>query len=183
MTKARSILAWSVALAVSLAAACASERAGRTKLADGSYKLSCQTRLGPCLSDLTDICETHGYDVLSAKEERSRTGVAPVDTEYISSEAVVRCRAASTVFGAPEPSAKPGASSAPAAVAAAASCFPGSTQACLGPGACKGAQTCTADGTRFGACDCGSGPPAASQESDAGPPTTWATPPDGGGAP
>jgi hypothetical protein len=34
-------------------------------------------------------------------------------------------------------------------------CVPGVTQACLGPGACSGAQACIADGTGFGACDCG----------------------------
>lgn len=35
------------------------------------------------------------------------------------------------------------------------SCTPGATQACLGPGACEGAQMCLADGSGFGACDCG----------------------------
>ncbi len=34
-------------------------------------------------------------------------------------------------------------------------CTPGETQACLGAGACNGAQACTADGLGFGACDCG----------------------------
>lgn len=35
------------------------------------------------------------------------------------------------------------------------SCVPGSTQACLGPGACKGAQACRDDGLSFEKCDCG----------------------------
>ncbi len=35
-------------------------------------------------------------------------------------------------------------------------CTSGDTQACLGPGACEGAQICNADGTAWGACDCGS---------------------------
>lgn len=34
-------------------------------------------------------------------------------------------------------------------------CVPGSTQACVGPGACKGGQTCNRDGTAWGPCDCG----------------------------
>ncbi len=34
-------------------------------------------------------------------------------------------------------------------------CTPGETQACLGAGACNGAQACSADGQGFGACDCG----------------------------
>lgn len=184
VTKIRWTLALSVALSVALGAACANQRAGRTKLADGSYKLTCKTGLGTCLSDLTDVCTTHGYDVVSAKEERSRTGVEPVDTEYVASEAVVRCRQAPTVFSTTDSSAKPVASSAPAPVAAAPACFPGTTQACLGPGACKGAQTCSSDGAQFGACDCGSGVPVTNLEGDAGPPATWATPtPDAGSAP
>lgn len=34
-------------------------------------------------------------------------------------------------------------------------CNPGSTQLCLGPGACTGAQACTEAGNGWGACDCG----------------------------
>lgn len=36
-------------------------------------------------------------------------------------------------------------------------CTPGSTQPCLGPGQCQGAQSCAADGKSFLACDCGGG--------------------------
>ncbi len=35
-------------------------------------------------------------------------------------------------------------------------CVPGVTQACLGPGACSGAQACLPDGAGYGPCDCGS---------------------------
>ena len=35
-------------------------------------------------------------------------------------------------------------------------CVPGITQACLGPAACKGAQSCLPSGGGFGPCDCGS---------------------------
>jgi hypothetical protein len=34
-------------------------------------------------------------------------------------------------------------------------CIPGATQACLGPGACHGAQPCLENGEAYGACDCG----------------------------
>ena len=37
-------------------------------------------------------------------------------------------------------------------------CIPGETQACLGPGACSGAQACLAQGQGFGPCDCGDAP-------------------------
>lgn len=36
-------------------------------------------------------------------------------------------------------------------------CVPGESQECVGPGACKGGQVCTPDGTGFGPCDCGGG--------------------------
>ncbi len=35
-------------------------------------------------------------------------------------------------------------------------CVPGSSQACVGPGGCKGGQACADDGTKFLPCDCGS---------------------------
>lgn len=38
-----------------------------------------------------------------------------------------------------------------------AACHKGDTRACLGPGACNGAQTCLPDHSGFGACDCGAG--------------------------
>ncbi len=34
-------------------------------------------------------------------------------------------------------------------------CAPGTTQECVGSGACKGGQQCREDGTGWGACDCG----------------------------
>src|SRR5690606_360393 len=39
-------------------------------------------------------------------------------------------------------------------------CIPGETQACLGPGACSGAQACLSQGQGFGPCDCGGAPDA-----------------------
>jgi hypothetical protein len=41
--------------------------------------------------------------------------------------------------------------------APARSCVPGSTQRCVGPGACDGGQVCSPDGMSFGSCDCGPG--------------------------
>ena len=38
---------------------------------------------------------------------------------------------------------------------AARACVPGTTQACLGPAACTGAQSCLANGSGFDRCDCG----------------------------
>jgi hypothetical protein len=44
----------------------------------------------------------------------------------------------------------PGASGGSSAV-----CVPGTTQACVGVGACAGGQACTTDGSGYGACECG----------------------------
>lgn len=38
-------------------------------------------------------------------------------------------------------------------------CTPGATQACLGPGACQGAQACRDDASGFLPCDCGAPSP------------------------
>jgi len=43
----------------------------------------------------------------------------------------------------------------PPALAVARVCVPGATQACLGPGACSGAQACRDDGAGFLPCHCG----------------------------
>ena len=178
------ILAASIACAVG----CASERTGRTKLADGSYEIVCKKSLGDCLTELTDVCRDHGYDIVRGKEERERLGVDPVQTEVITSKATIRCRSAAALISLDQKPAPASTGSPPAAKSAAARCFPGATQACLGPGACKGAQTCHNDGKGYGSCDCGGVTPSraapdAAEASDAGPPQTWAVPPVDGGAP
>lgn len=54
----------------------------------------------------------------------------------------------------------PDSSTAPPATAPALhACVPGATQACLGPGACAGAQACRDDATGFLPCDCGPASP------------------------
>jgi hypothetical protein len=148
-----------VLVVFALVAACATQRVGRTNLPDGSFKLQCPKALADCLTDLTrDICRDYGYDVVRGHEVVERIGVEPVNSINVSSVAIVRCRSSGALIVRDDV-----APSAPkkAAAATPGRCFPGSTQACLGPGACKGAQTCVADGSSFGACDCGSTPPTA----------------------
>ena len=172
-----------VALAFALAfgfVACAGAQGNRTRLADGSYHVSCKEPLSHCLaSGLQDVCTRYGYDVIHAKEEKKHYGPSLWEAEYVSSDAVVRCREAQALIGG-KSQPPPAASSAPAPTGG--RCFPGTTQACLGPGACKGAQTCQDDGARFAPCDCGgaTSAPAALPTSDAGTTPALATPPDGG---
>lgn len=66
-------------------------------------------------------------------------------------------RGSCVLFVGPAPAAEPKAP-APAAERA---CVPDTTQLCHGPGACRGAQSCLADGTGYTSCDCGGEPPAA----------------------
>ena len=170
-------------LAAVVVFACAAQNAGRTRLADGSYHVSCKEPLYRCLAAMTDLCSRYGYDVVRAKEEKKHYGPSLWEAEYVSSDAIVRCREPEALIGGKSPPPVPASSGLPPASAKASRCFPGSTQSCLGPGACKGAQTCREDGAMFGACDCGpasAGPPEVPLDSsDAGPPATWAIP-DGG---
>jgi hypothetical protein len=57
------------------------------------------------------------------------------------------------------PASPPPASTPSAAVAPPRVCVPGATQACLGPGACSGAQACRDDASGYLPCDCGSAAP------------------------
>ncbi len=59
----------------------------------------------------------------------------------------------------PEPESPAAPALAPATVSERV-CVPGATQACLGSGACAGAQACAPDGASFLPCDCGSNAPA-----------------------
>src|SRR4051794_39346147 len=49
-------------------------------------------------------------------------------------------------------------SSDPAAAPVGTACTPGDSKACVGPSGCRGGQLCSADGTRYEACDCGGQP-------------------------
>ena len=143
----------------------------RRKQEDGSYRVDCkQQPLARCLTAIEEVCED-GYEILRANEARRFVGPREINEPIVSSEVVARCGGPTRVFGEVE---KPNApatqgTSSPSGGAAPAppgrACFPGSTQACIGPGACRGGQQCLADGMAFGPCDCGgaaAAPPAAS---------------------
>jgi hypothetical protein len=161
-------------LALWLLAGCAALRATKPEgLPGGDYRSRCDQPLHACLTSFESVC-VDGYDVVRAAETRERKGSYPTVREFFTSEAVVRCRTPPSLIGgarergdgaglAPPSGAAAAAPPQPSSTSAAAppdrprGCFPGSTQACLGPGACAGAQVCGADGARFGACDCGPG--------------------------
>lgn len=69
--------------------------------------------------------------------------------------------ALATTAASAAPSSPSGAGPVASAAPATPLCVPGATQACLGPGACQGAQACREDGGGYLPCDCGTGAAAA----------------------
>jgi hypothetical protein len=112
-------------------------------------------------------CTTTGRPLLPWEDEEDDTqwklgprreapppvAVTPADERPLLSPAPSAQPAQPGATAAPPSTALP-ASSKPAAGTGAA-CVPGATQACIGPAACNGGQSCLADGSGFGPCDCG----------------------------
>lgn len=117
------------------------------RLDDGSVELRCRTGLAECLAHFDDLCIDSAYEVLSAHDERHPVDVqvGSYQRQTRSSDAHVRCGRFAPPPSAPSPAA-------PAAPAHA--CVPGATQTCVGLGACAGGQSCLADGSGFGPCNC-----------------------------
>ena len=153
-------------------AGCGALRATKPEgLPGGDYRSRCDQPLHACLSSFESVCGD-GYDVVRAAETREREGVLPDGPRVLHQRGGRPVPDAAALIGDARERGAAGAGLAPPSGAAAAAapppstatapdrprgCFPGSTQACLGPGACAGAQVCAADGARFGACDCGPG--------------------------
>jgi hypothetical protein len=148
----------------------------RRKQEDGSYRVSCKEPLTRCLTAIEEVCGQTGYEIVQAKEDRSSSGPKVLgERELVISEAVARCRQQRPLFGGDQKASQPAAKAAPGVTssapqpAPAKGCFPGATQACVGPGACQGGQQCLPDGTAFGPCDCGTAATPASPVSPATP--------------
>lgn len=186
----RRALALGVLFAAACLAACSRDaRAVRLPAfspSDEIYRISCEDSITPCRNEAEEVCGGR-YEVLESSG-------APVDPVRVSSapgpastgpryqrkkwqgQMVVACghsspaaSAASTLAPAP---AERAAVHAPAPDRL---CVPGATQECLGPGACRGAQACWADGNGYGPCDCGEANPR-------GPASGAREVPDGGAA-
>jgi hypothetical protein len=149
---------------LALAACAYASKVQRQAQPDGSYRVVCDNRLTQCLAAIDEVC-AKGYDVLQAYQDVRYAGPIEPNEPTVKSEAVARCRTEGPVFGgAPKP-ALPAPEPAPSGEtkkpAPPGSCFPGTTQPCVGAGACKGGQPCLPDGTAFGPCDCGGPSPEA----------------------
>jgi hypothetical protein len=161
-------LAGSALIALSMFAGCSRPGVRMQSLPDGTRELECQVPLWKCLMHVDDYCKGASYEVLYALDKQQVFGSQQSTIEARTSEAVIRCQGQHVKLKGPlDP---PPAAAAPAPFASAASsakapappalaCVPGSTQTCVGPGACSGGQACMADGSGFAACDCGASTP------------------------
>ena len=149
------------------------------KIDGDTYRITCpELPLDRCLAETANnTCDQHAYFVARGISQVNQRGRSDAPDVSLSSEAIVRCapgqgfgdQAKELMAASPGDRAKPAAAPSPpqapvpAAVppqAPASVCAPGSTQTCVGVGACRGGQACKADGSGYQACDCGSSVPA-----------------------
>jgi hypothetical protein len=159
-------------LSVSLVA-CSNVVVPSSRRPDGSWQLKCGAAMDACVRRASELCKERGYVVLggmskrqlygaelgvSQVEEREseleiacadRRGELPKVLHPLASSEAASASPVSSAIALP-PSQSPAPSNAQGA-----SCTPGSTQRCVGPGACAGGQACLADGSGYAACDCG----------------------------
>jgi hypothetical protein len=146
--------AWVVPVAVSLVAGCSS---GPHRLKDGSYKLDCDKKLTECLRRAKTFCGDQGYQIVQGNEENTLVGVEGHKTGHLLARVVFYCAGEAPARPLKLP---PRAPASPAAAEPERVCVPGSTQRCIGPGACEGGQACLKDGSGYGPCECAPGPAA-----------------------
>jgi hypothetical protein len=80
-------------------AGCAGVAPAVHKLPDGSYRIACKDTLSSCLGAFENICDWHGYDVISASERKLRGDLRDVPDVTVTSEAQVRCKPGEPIFG------------------------------------------------------------------------------------
>jgi hypothetical protein len=171
----RPALAFAIAALLAFGSACSrSARSVRLPaLAPGDeiYRISCDDAIQACRDEAGKVCGGR-YEVLEATgapitPPRVTTAPGPASTgpryqraKWVG-QLVVACALATGDGAGPEPLRSDGAANEASGNAARPAserlCIPGVTQECLGPGACRGAQACLADGNGYGACDCGNG--------------------------
>jgi hypothetical protein len=145
--------------------ACASTRNSLRPLEGGRYQLECKTSLRECLAQAETRCDISGYQVVRATEAKRRVGVPPVQSEYTESRAIFVCGGTDVKL---DQTPAPAVPTTPPPTSADTRCFPGASQACVGPAGCSGGQTCLPGGHALSPCDCGPQPPA--QPSSIAPP-------------
>ena len=136
--------------------------------AQGSHVITCGNGMSACVAKADKICDEEGYTIIegvsrpkilggssSAYRTRSEVGQLTIHCGLPDEDDEPK-----VTFKLPPRSDEPvgeapAGQESPAPPPAAAVCTPGATQACVGPGACRGGQVCLESGRSFGPCDCG----------------------------
>jgi len=145
-----------------------------TRAPGGVLRLDCGRGMRDCVAQAEKHCNVQkkdeGYVILSGTSRKVMMGSK--DGQYRTAAEVanleVRCGAGSeaddlevvpTTIHLPTRKDAPVVAEdlPPPTQSTAGVCTKGSTQACIGPGACQGGQSCLPDGSGYGACDCGGG--------------------------
>lgn len=153
------------ALALVLVSACGAPEVQSQRLKDGSWSFQCELSMDECIRKVQDNCPQQRYQILEGSSQTRLRDVPPFEKAYHTSRLRLMCNNDSgdalISFGADKkPPAAPASASptAPAPVVKPEVCTRGQTRECVGVGACKGGQSCLADGSGYGACDCGPAP-------------------------
>ena len=134
------------------------------------YRITCEKSIEPCREKALEMCDG-AYQVLETAgapiaPPRMTTAPGPASTgpRYARPKwvghLVIACGNAKPA-PVQNPTRPPAATdtapseSRPTTLMPGQACIPGATQECLGAGACRGAQACTADGRGYARCDCG----------------------------
>jgi hypothetical protein len=159
-------------------------KAGVTTMPNGDHRIVCERGMKVCITRADKVCGDDGYTIVSGTTKKHLLGGEGSSYREMAenAELIVSC-------GDPPPPAEeetkyvalPPRTDQPAPAYAA--CIPGASQLCVGPAACQGGQVCLADGSGFGACDCGSSAPAAPGAAPAPTPTAPPAPAGGAAAP
>jgi hypothetical protein len=159
---------WLIGLGITLAfgTACA-HGTSIQKLDRDTYRVTCpELPLDRCLGEAaSNTCDKRAYFVERGISDVNLRGRSDAPDVAASSEAIIRCSAtpgwgdkAKALMAAPAASVVPSAAASPDKPRPI--CAPGSTQSCVGAGACSGGQACKPDGSGYEPCDCGSPTPA-----------------------
>lgn len=130
-----------------------------SNLPGGAYHIRCEKGMKDCIARAEKLCEgvytvltgRSNLQILGGSTSSYRMATSSAELEVIcgheTPEEEEKC------ITLPPRSDEP--SDDPMRPAPERFCVPGSTQQCVGGGACQGGQTCRPDGSGFGPCDCG----------------------------
>ncbi len=146
---------------------------------NNSHVITCGNGMSSCVTKAAKICGEDGYTVLEGVSRPKRLGGSSSSYQTMSelAELTVRCglpedveeEETEIIYKLPERTDEPVEVPDAPPRAPATACTPGSTLACVGPGACQGGQICLESGQGYGPCDCGAGQSDAPAESNRAP--------------